>query len=155
LPFDSVRDLEKANFPVQVSLRITSSNRPGGPEKAINLQFLCDPEYPEAFRINGNKRVSKVQLDTLRGILGELASTMKGQICMKELIEASQDYLKSLSAPTTTCKAQRKEQVLNTGKDDRFAQDQQISRQKAIKVEMEHIDKTIQWRLSLNEVRLD
>nr|CAH8828894.1 unnamed protein product [Trichobilharzia regenti] len=157
LPFDSVRDLEKANFPVQVSLRITSSNRPGGPEKAINLQFLCDPEYPEAnirFRINGNKRVSKVQLDTLRGILGELASTMKGQICMKELIEASQDYLKSLSAPTTTCKAQRKEQVLNTGKDDRFAQDQQISRQKAIKVEMEHIDKTIQWRLSLNEAEI-
>ncbi|CAH8445122.1 unnamed protein product [Heterobilharzia americana] len=111
-----------------------------GPEKVISIHFCCGTEYPDtmlSFRIKGSKRVTKGQLDTLHVILTELTENMKGQICMKELIEASQNYMKSLSIPTTVFKTPRREHDLNVGNDDKYVQNQQVSRQKAVKAEIQ------------------
>ncbi|CAH8436598.1 unnamed protein product [Schistosoma guineensis] len=149
IPVDSVRDLDKANFPVQVSLKISSIMRPSGLKKVVIIHLSCSPTYPETllnFRIKGDKRVTKTQISVLHDVLKKLAETMRGQICMKELIEASHDFLKSLSKPIVDCQTLRNEQDLNLRNDDNL-----VSKLKMI----EHIDEAIQWRLSLNDSEIE
>ncbi|VDP21310.1 unnamed protein product [Schistosoma margrebowiei] len=83
IPVDSVRDLDKANFPVQVSLKISSIIRPSGLKKVVIIHLSCSPTYPETllnFRIKGDKRVTKTQISVLHDVLKQLAETMRGQV---------------------------------------------------------------------------
>ncbi|CAH8438023.1 unnamed protein product [Schistosoma turkestanicum] len=149
IPVNSVRDLDKANFPVQVSLKISSIIRPSGLRKVVIIRLSCSPTYPETilnFRIKGDKRVTKTQISALHDILQQLVETMRGQICMKELIEATHDFLKSLSTTVIDSQTLRNEQDLNLRSDDNL-----VPKLRMTKKEIEHIDEAIQWRLSLND----
>ncbi|RTG88182.1 eukaryotic translation initiation factor 2-alpha kinase 4 [Schistosoma bovis] len=95
--------------------------RPSGLKKVVIIHLSCSPTYPETllnFRIKGDKRVTKTQISVLHDVLKQLAETMRGQICMKELIEASHDFLKSLSKPIVDCQTLRNEQDPNLRNDD-------------------------------------
>ncbi|KAH8854652.1 eIF-2-alpha kinase GCN2 [Schistosoma japonicum] len=149
IPVNSVHDLENAKFPVRLSLKISLVTRPSVSKKAVLIHLSCGPTYPDTllnFCIKGDKQFAKAQLPILHDILKQLVETMRGQICMTELIEVSRDFLRSLSTPIAACKALRKEKGLNIGDDDSL-----VSKMKVIQREMGHINEAIQWRLSLNE----
>ncbi|TGZ69923.1 hypothetical protein CRM22_003465 [Opisthorchis felineus] len=111
---DSLRVIGDAAFPLNISVALHSGFRKkhektrkaayntGLPKNKhmVLLRVACDIAYPKSspsLQVQGSKRLSSDVLSGLDARLQKIVVAMRGQVCIKEIIETGLEYLKSVT----------------------------------------------------------